>query len=426
MRNATPGARKQIGIAPRYAPCDLAHAPPGAHTLGMQLAVPPPVLALCAALRRAGHEAALVGGCVRDALLARPVRDWDIATSAPVEAILALFPRAIPIGASARHGTALVPSEAGPVDVTTFRGPDLAADLARRDFTINAMAWRDDEKRLVDPHGGQRDLAASRLRAVGSASERFDEDPLRALRAARLFSELGLAPDADVEAAMRGHAGAVRSLAPERVRSELTRTLLGPHAQGALALLRRTGLEAELVPGARDDCAAVLAALPPDLTLRLAAWLRGAVRGRVLARLRFGKVVARRVDRLLSLHPIEAGWDGSARGVRRIRQRAGDEPTLEALLALRAAECSAAGDSAAGERLVALRAELAAAPAKTFGPADLALRGDEVVAALATRPGPRVGRALAHLVDHVIADPAANTPERLRELLAEWGQANPE
>jgi tRNA nucleotidyltransferase (CCA-adding enzyme) len=391
----------------------------------MRLAVPPPVLALCATLRAAGHEAALVGGCVRDALLARPVRDWDVATSAATQAVLALFPRAIPIGASARHGTALVPTAAGPVDVTTFRGPDLVADLARRDFTVNAMAWRDDVQRLVDPHGGQPDLAAGRLRAVRSASERFAEDPLRALRAARLQSELGLVPDAEIESAMRSHAGALHGLAPERVRSELTRALLGPHAERALALLRRTGLEAELVPGARADCAAVLAALPADLTLRLAAWLRGAVRGRVLARLRFGKATARRVDRLLSLHPIEAGWDGSERGARRIRQRAGDETTLEALLALRAAECRAAGDAPGADRLDALRAALAAAPTRTFGPADLALRGDEVVAALATRPGPRVGRALAHLVDRVIADPSANTPERLRELLTEWSHANP-
>lgn len=391
----------------------------------MQLAVPPPVLALCAALRRHGHAAVLVGGCVRDALLARPVRDWDVATSASVADVLALFPRAVPIGASARHGTALVPSEAGPVDVTTYRGADLAADLARRDFTVNAMAWDDAQQRLIDPHHGRADLAAGRLRAVVSAAERIAEDPLRALRAARLYAELGFAPDAEIESAMRAHVASLGALAPERMRSELVRLLLGPHAREALALLRRTGIESALVPGARADCAEVVGALPADLPLRLAAWLRGAVRGRVLARLRFGKHVARRIDRLLSLHPIDAGWDGGERGVRRIRQRAGDESTLAELLALREAECTAAGDGAARARLAALRVGLASAPTRTFGPADLALRGDEVVAALATRPGPRVGRALRFLVDQVIAEPERNTPGRLRELLADWARANP-
>jgi tRNA nucleotidyltransferase (CCA-adding enzyme) len=366
----------------------------------------------------------LVGGCVRDSLLARRVRDWDVATSASVADVLALFPRAMPIGASARHGTALVPTEAGPVDVTTFRGADLASDLAHRDFTANAMAWRDDERRLLDPHGGRDDLAAQRLRAVGRAAERFAEDPLRALRAARLYAELGLVPDALIETEMRAHASALAQLAPERVRSELARALVGEHAGAALALLRRVGIEALFVPGARADSALVIGALPADLTLRLAAWLRGAVRGRVLARLRFGRNVARRVDRLLSLHPLDAGWDGSERGVRRVRQRSGDEATLADLLALREAECAAAGDSWATARIAALRAGLAASPTQTFGPADLALRGDEVMAALASGPGPHVGQALRHLVNCVVTDPTANTPERLRELLAEWSRAS--
>ena len=390
----------------------------------MQLEVKPPVRALCETLRAHGNEAVVVGGCVRDALLARPVRDWDIATSASVEAVLALFPRAVPIGASARHGTALVPSAAGPVDVTTYRGPDLAADLARRDFTVNAMAWDDAAQRLIDPHGGQDDMAAGRLRAVRSAHDRFREDPLRALRAARLSSELGFTPDAEIEAAMHAHAGALAALAPERLRSELSRALVAPHAAAAFALLRRTGIEAVLVPGARADCADVIGALPADLTLRLASWLRGAARGRVLARLRFGKHVARRVDRLLSLHPIDATWDGGDSGVRRIRLRAGDEVTLRDLLALREAECLAASDGSAIAKLSTLRARLASAPTKTFGPADLALRGDEVISALSTRPGPHIGKALKHLVDQVVADPSANTKERLRALLQEWAMQN--
>ncbi len=389
----------------------------------MQIVVPPAVLALCAALRARGHQALLVGGCVRDALLARPVRDWDIATSAAVGDVLACFPRAIPIGASASHGTALVPTAAGPVDVTTFRGADLASDLARRDFTVNAMAWTEQDAGLIDPHAGQSDLAAGRLRAVGRAADRFAEDPLRALRAARLLAELGLVPDAEIEEAMCAKAGALARVAPERVRSELVRALVGAHATPAFALLRRTGIEAIFAPGVRADAAAVIGALPADAGLRLTAWLRGASRGRILARLRFGRAIARRVDRLLSLHPIDAGWDGSEAGVRKVRQRSGDEATLASLLALREAECAAAGDVWASARIAALRAGLAASPTRLFGPSDLALRGHEVMAALGKGAGPHIGRALRHLVGCVVADAGANTPERLRELLVDWSRS---
>jgi tRNA nucleotidyltransferase/poly(A) polymerase len=386
----------------------------------MQLDVPPPVLAVCAALHARGHEAVLVGGGVRDAWLGRPVRDWDVATSATVEELLACFPRAVPIGASARHGTVLVPTAAGPVDVTRYRGPDLASDLARRDFTANAMAWQLPEGRLADPHGGAADLSARRLRAVGSARERFAEDPLRALRAARLLSELGLRPDGEIEEAMAGVAPALQQLAVERVRAELTRCLLGPHVREALELLRRTGIESELAPGARPDAPAVIGALPGDLPLRLAAWLRNAARGRLLARLRFGRGVARRVDRLLALHPIDARWDGSEAGLRKVRLRARDEAMLSDLLALREAECDAAGDGWATARIAALRTGLAASAGRVFGPGDLALRGEDVMGVLGCGPGPRVGRALRHLVERVVADPRANTPERLTAILREW------
>ena len=386
----------------------------------MRISIPPAVLALCTALRERGHEAVLVGGCIRDALIARPVRDWDIATSAPVGDVLACFRRAVAMGASARHGTALVPTAAGPVDITTFRGPDLASDLARRDFTVNALAFDVVSGELIDPHGGERDLAELRLRAVGRAADRFAEDPLRALRAARLLAELGLVPDAEIEAAMHASAPALLGLAAERVRTEFLRALLGPHATAAFVLLRHSGIEATFAPGTRDDAAAVIGALPAELALRLAGWLRGAARTRVLARLRVGRPLARRVNRVLALHPLDAHWDGSEAGVRKVRRRAGDEDTLAQLLLLREAECIADGNGWATGRIAALRGGLEASPSSVFGPGDLALRGDDVMAALGAGPGPHVGRALRHLVDCVVAEPGANTPERLRELLATW------
>jgi tRNA nucleotidyltransferase (CCA-adding enzyme) len=418
---AARGARVACALAPARVPASPHRCTGLLRTLrAMQLRVPPPVRALVETLHARGHAALLVGGCVRDALRGTAVRDWDVATSASVEELLAIFPRAIPVGASARHGTAMVPTAAGPVDVTRFRGADLAEDLARRDFTVNAMAYDLAAERLLDPHGGAADLAGGRLRAVGSAAERLTEDPLRALRAARLVAELALAPDVALELALAQQSGALAGVAPERVRAELTRTLLGPRASEGLALLRRTGLEAALAPGVRADAAAVVGALPADLALRLAALLRGASRGRFLAKLRFGRPLARTIDRLLSLHPIDASWDGSLQSARRLPRRAGDEATLARLLALREAECAAAGDASGSARIAALREALAAGEGGVFGPADLALRGDEVMRSLGRGPGPHIGRALRHLVECVVANPADNTPERLRARLSAW------
>ncbi|RIK93066.1 MAG: [cytidine(C)-cytidine(C)-adenosine (A)]-adding enzyme, partial [Proteobacteria bacterium] len=168
-------------------------------------AVPRAVRSILAALRADGHEAWLVGGCVRDLLRGVRVADFDAATSAPPAAVLARFPNAVPIGL--RHGTVMLPTDAGPLDVTSFRGDGtLAGDLAHRDFTVNAIAWEPETGRVADPSGGLADLAAARLRAVGAAADRFAEDPLRALRAARIVAALELEPDAAIEPAMRGAA----------------------------------------------------------------------------------------------------------------------------------------------------------------------------------------------------------------------------
>ena len=174
---------------------------PGAST-GRRAAAPPfplpeHVLRAVRRLREAGHETVLVGGCVRDLLGGAQPGDHDLATAAAPAAVLALFPRAIPIGL--RHGTVMLPDPAGPIDVTSFRGNGtLADDLAHRDFTVNAIAYDPLAPRLVDPFDGRGDLAAKRLRAVGSAADRFAEDPLRALRAARLRASLDLRPDGAV------------------------------------------------------------------------------------------------------------------------------------------------------------------------------------------------------------------------------------
>jgi tRNA nucleotidyltransferase (CCA-adding enzyme) len=391
-------------------------------------AVPAAVLSLVRTLGDAGQEAVLVGGCVRDLLRGALVSDFDVATAAPPRLVLALFPRAVPTGLA--HGTVMVPTAAGPVDVTSYRaGGSLRDDLAHRDFTLNALAWSPEKQALIDPFDGQRDLAQGRIRAVGSARERLSEDPLRMLRAARLAAQLGFAADGELEQAISDARETLARVARERVRRELELLLLAPHAGAGLALLRRTGVEALLAPGAAGDAAEVVPALPLDLELRLAGWLRGARADLVLREHRYGRRRLARVERLLRLHPIERAADpGHDPSLRRLLRRAG-ESDFDALLALRRAELER-GDASrlpeAAASLASLRElERSAARIRRMGAValhrfDLAIRGDEVMRLLGCRPGPQVGRALRYLTECVIEDPSCNTPERLRERLAGW------
>jgi tRNA nucleotidyltransferase (CCA-adding enzyme) len=392
--------------------------------------IPPVVRELVDGLAAAGHEAYLVGGCVRDLVQGRPPGDFDVATSASPEAVLSLYPTAVPIGL--RHGTVMLPTAAGPVEVTSFRaGPRIEDDLGHRDFTLNAVAYDPRGRALLDPFDGLTDLLKRQLRAVRCAADRFAEDPLRALRAARLVSTFGLDIDPDVERAMSGAREGLQGVARERVRREVAALLLGPGVADALALLRRTGIDRDLAPGVLADADAVVAALPCDLALRLAGWLRGTRAGPICRRLRFPRRVTARVEHFLRLHPIEEGVNASSgEAVRRLFVRARDE-NLDALVALRASELRHGRDAnseaaaAARDRLRAL--ERAIAEVRRTGQLalrrlDLAIDGREVMKCLGCPPGPIVGRALAHLTERVVEDPSRNSPEALRALLAAWAR----
>jgi tRNA nucleotidyltransferase (CCA-adding enzyme) len=382
-------------------------------------------------LAAAGHASFLVGGCVRDLLRGQTPDDFDLATSARPEQLLDLFPRAVPIGI--RHGTVMVPTGGVPVDVTTFRGgATIEDDLAHRDFTLNAMAYEPRQQRLVDPFEGRSDLARGRLRAVQDARARFAEDPLRALRAARLLATLDLEVDSEIEQAMAEAVEALRNVARERVRYELATLLLAPGAARGLELLRRTGIERDLAPGAAADAPALVAALPSDLELRLAGWLRGARAASILRRLRFSRRVVQRVEHLLRWHPVESGVVPSRdASVRQHLKRVG-EHNVDGLLALRRAELLHAdatrGQQAALELERISELEAAFERVRRAGKLalqrqDLAIDGQTVMRILGCEPGPIVGRALRHLTDRVVEDPSCNTPEALHALLEAWSQA---
>jgi tRNA nucleotidyltransferase/poly(A) polymerase len=242
------------------------------------------------------------------------------------------------------------------------------------------------------------------------------------LRAARLVATRGLVPAASLVAALREAREQITSVAEARVRGELHALLLGPHADRGLALLRETGIEALLAEGVAADAAAVVAALPADLELRLAAWLRGTRAVRILRRLREPRPRVVAVERLLHLHPIDAiAQPEHDASFRRLVRRS--QPVLPGLLALRDAEIAARGEGPpARERLAVLRRAIdrARAPGAEGGEVELALDGRAVMEILACGPGPEVGRALRQLAKAVATDPTCNTAEALRERLLAW------
>ncbi|MFC0040580.1 CCA tRNA nucleotidyltransferase [Actinomadura rayongensis] len=213
----------------------------------------------------AGHELALVGGPVRDALLRRPTKDVDLTTDAPPERILALIDgwadAVWTVGIE--FGTVGLRKDGHELEITTYRsesydpksrkpdvvyGTSLVEDLRRRDFAVNAMAARLPDYEFVDPFGGLTDLKDGLLRTPGRPEDSFGDDPLRMLRAARFASQLGFSVAPDVVAAMKEMAGRIEIVSAERVRDELSKLVCGAHPREGLALLVDTGLASFVLP----------------------------------------------------------------------------------------------------------------------------------------------------------------------------------
>ena len=213
------------------------------------------------ALRAKKHEAFLVGGCVRDLLMRRVPKDFDVATSARPEEVAKIFPRVIPVGI--QFGVQMVLQRGVPYEVATFRmdreyrdgrhpegvvfsGPK--EDALRRDFTVNGIFYDPIRKKVIDHVGGQADLKRKLIRAIGEPTQRFAEDRLRMLRAVRFAANLGFEIDPGTFRAVREAAGQVTQVSPERVRDELVKLFTGPHAGRGLALLDESGLLETILP----------------------------------------------------------------------------------------------------------------------------------------------------------------------------------
>lgn len=427
------------------------------------------------ALAEAGHEAALVGGCLRDLLRGERPGDWDVATSAPPETVSALFPRS---SWENRFGTVTLHAEPS-VEITTYRHesayadrrrPDavsfhtsLHEDLARRDFTINAIAWLPDNRgsehgRLVDPFGGLEDLRTGIVRAVGDPAERFGEDALRVLRGVRFALRFGFEIDPATEVALRDAAPATAGLSAERVRDELMRVLGDGAIRATDAFVRweRLGLldvllpemaalrgvpQAKPLPGdALDHSLRTADALPAaDPILRLAGLLHDLGKATTLAdghfighevvgaelaagvmgRLRLGSADITRVTHQVRQHMFayESAWTDAA--IRRFIRRIGPA-ALEDLFALRAADNAASGvhePSVGG--IDELRARIEAQREAPMTASQLAIDGHDLQRELDLEPGPRIGRVLDRLMEAVLDDPDRNRPDALLRLARE-------
>ncbi len=425
-------------------------------------------------LRADGHLAYVVGGSLRDLLLDRPPADWDVATDALPAQVTARFPGSREV---ARYGTVLVPVATGQdaVEVTTFRRdhrygdhrrPDrvtfttsLTEDLARRDFTINAMAYGPEG--LVDPHDGRTDLARRLVRAVGDPAVRFDEDALRLLRAVRLAAILGFELEPVTRREIGRAAPLLRHVSAERRGRELQRLLAADPPSRGLRLLDETGLLEALspdlaaqrgVPQAKVpgddlwahtlrtvDAAAVLA--PGDETLLLAALLHDIGKPSTQAEGHFhehevvGAALAARWLRSLGLprreiDPVvllvrwhmfhyEPRWSDAA--VRRFIRRVGTT-ALPQLLLLRRADAIGSGEAPQRDPTAELQAR-AAAQLEARVPlslADLAVDGDDLRLELGLPPGPALGRLLGRLLASVLADPSRNTRATLLADARAW------
>ncbi len=390
-------------------------------TLPAGLELPPEVTDIARRLTEAGFEAWCVGGAIRDRLLGHPAEDVDLATTATPEQVQQVFPRTVAVGV--KYGTVGVLDRKQVLhEVTTFRkdvatdgrhavveyGASLDEDLARRDFTINAIAYHPLRREWRDPFGGAADLDRGVVRAVGDPAARFAEDYLRILRAARFAARFGFEIEPGTWAAAIAAAPGLRGLSAERVRDEWYKGLLGARSIARLvALWHGVGAAAVWLTelGEKSPLAADAPAVRDPVVLT-AGLCRGAAA--VLRRLRGSNAEIARA-RAIEAGPAEPSsteavavrrWlaavgDAAADLLLLARYRLGSDPPWAAVMA---------GIEARGE---------------ATSRQQLALTGNDLTAD-GIPPGPELGRVLARLLEAVLDDPSLNTPDRLLQLARSW------
>ncbi len=423
----------------------------------------------------AGKQCWLVGGALRDGLMGRKSEDFDIATDAEPEETVKLFHRTIPTGI--KHGTVTILMGSHQFETTTFRTDgkysdgrrpdevnytdDIREDLARRDFTINAMAWNLIDGGLLDPHGGKADLSSRIIRAIGVPDERFKEDSLRLIRACRFAAQLNFSIQKETLDAMLRTLDGIPSLSVERIWEEMKKIFASPRPSKAFSLFHRTRIlplilpELEICAGVEqkgrhlldvfDHCLIACDVAPiGNLAVRTAALFHdigkplvksvddkdevifhkhdeasAEAAENILRRYKTPNAFRERVVRLVRHHMFQYTSEWTDAAVRRFMSRAGLD-ILDDLLALRLADAAAVapGQKASTAHLAELVSRvdgiLEAESALTIG--DLAVNGNDLIRELNLKPGPLLGTLLDYLLDCVIEDPSVNKKEKLLDM----------
>lgn len=452
----------------------------------MIFTVPKEVRLVTEGLRTAGFEAYLVGGCVRDLLLDRRPKDWDVTTNATPVEIQAIFPDSFYTN---EFGTVGVTHETDDetlkvIEVTPYRteshysdkrrpdavtfGQNLEDDLARRDFTVNAIAYNESIGQLIDPYKGQEDIALKVLRTVGIASERFEEDALRLMRAVRLMAELGFALENETAQAIQSKASNLSHVSRERIRDELVRILMSKEPMGALVLSQQLGLLEFICPKltegigieqnqahSYDVFGHLMRALQHaadknwDFDIRLAALLHDVSKPevrrweekkkdwtfhghevvgaratkRILEDLKFSRETIDKVTNLVRWHMFFSDPDQiTLSAVRRMIRNVGEE-NIHDLLNLRI--CDRIGTGRPKEQPFRFRKYKAMVEEALHDPISVGMLktdGNRLMHEFHMKPGPQIGWILNALLEEVLEMPERNTLEWLdaksKELLA--------
>ena len=425
-----------------------------------------------------GERAWVVGGCVRDTLRGERVNDWDVATTALPAKVQKTFRKVIPTGID--HGTVTVLWKGEGFEVTTLRGEgtysdgrrpdnvvfvgDIDQDLARRDFTVNAIAYDPVDGHVVDPFGGLTDMKHKVLRAVGNPSKRFQEDGLRILRGARFVATLGFELEEDTEAAFGGALDTFRKVSPERVREEWLKAMKANAPSRAFEVMRRTGILEVTYPELLEQVGCeqnqwhaydvwnhtmrVLDESEGDPIERVAALLHDVAKPRTRAKsdktndwtfyhhekvgadmadrwlrdYRFSNSERDQITGLIRHHLICYSSEWTDAAVRRFIKRVGSD-NVDPLLRLGEADALGKGRNVE-EELAALRElrgriDKAIEEGGALTTGDLAIGGNEVISLLDGGAGPAVGKILRALLERVIDDPSLNTLDKLMPLAEE-------
>ncbi|MCR5213467.1 MAG: CCA tRNA nucleotidyltransferase [Eubacterium sp.] len=439
----------------------------------MKIEMPENVKNIIKKIRDAGYEAYIVGGCVRDCILGRQPNDWDITTSAKPEEIKALYRRTIDTGI--KHGTVSVMIGNERYEITTYRidgmytdhrRPDdvtftshLSEDLLRRDFTINAMAYNDEEG-LVDIYGGMEDIEKKVIRCVGKANDRFDEDALRIMRAVRFAAQLGFNIEEETYIAGKEHAGDLKNVSAERIETELTKLLLSPHPE-ELITMYELGITDVILPefslcmetpqnspyhkyDVGRHTVEVIKNVPATKIMRYAALLHDigkplvkttdsdgvdhfkthAVKSEemaedILRRLRMDNDTIRDVKIIILWHDYGISGNITKKSVRRMLSKMGEE-YYESLIEIKKADMIGQSDFRLEEKkdflnnFMTLHDEIILEKSP-LTMKEMAIGGKELID-MGIKPGPEMGSILKKIFDMILDDPDLNVKEKLLDI----------